>query len=45
MAEADKGVLKAIAEAKEPQKKGAYIKFTPECKAKVVKFASINGNS
>ena len=41
MAEADKEVLKAVAEAKEPQKKGPYIKFTPECKAKVARFASI----
>ena len=45
IAEGNKEVLKAVAEAKEPQKKGPYIKFTPEYKAKVVKFASINGNS
>ena len=38
-------VLKAVAEAKEPQKKGPYKKFSPEYKAKVAKFASINGNS
>ena len=43
--EANKEVLKAVTEAKEPQKKGPYIKFTPEYKAKVAKFASINGNS
>jgi len=45
IAEANKEVLKAVAEAKEPQKKGPYIKVTPEYKAKVAKFASINGNS
>ena len=28
IAEANKEVLKAVAEAKEPQKKGPYIKFT-----------------
>ena len=44
-AEANKEVLKAVAEAKEPQKKGPYIKFTPKYKAKVAKFVSINGNS
>ena len=42
IAEANKEVLKAVAEAKEPQKKGPYIKVTPEYKAKVAKFASIN---
>ena len=41
IAEANKEVLTAVAEAKEPQKKGPYIKFTPEYKAKVAKFASI----
>lgn len=45
IAEANKEVLKVIAEAKEPQKKGPYIKVTPEYKAKVAKFASVNGNS
>ena len=45
IAEANKKVLKAVAEAKEPQKKSPCIKFTPEYKAKVAKFASINGNS
>ena len=45
IAEANKEVLKAVAEAKEPQKKGPYIKFTAECKVKVAKFTSINGNS
>ena len=45
IAEANKEVLKAAAEAKEPQKKGPYIKVTPEYKAKVVKFVSNNGNS
>ena len=46
IAEANKEVLKAVAEAKEPQKKGPYINFTPEYKAYVVaKFAFINGNT
>ena len=45
IAEANKEVLKAVAGAKEPQKKGPYIIVTPECKAQVAKFASINGNS
>ena len=36
---------KRLAGAKEPQKKGPYIKVTPEYKAKVAKFTSINGNS
>ena len=45
IAEANKEVLKVVAGAKEPQKKGPYIKVTPEYKAKVAKFASINGNS
>ena len=45
IAEANKEVLKAVARAKEPQKKGPYIKVTPEYKVKVAKFASINGNS
>ena len=39
--EANKEVFTAVAEAKEPQKKGPYIKFTPEYRAKVAKFASI----
>ena len=34
IAEGNKEVLKAV-EAKEPQKKGPYIKFTPEYKEKV----------
>ena len=34
-AEAYKEILKAVAEAKEPQKKCPYIKFTLEYKAKV----------
>ena len=37
--------MKAVDEDKEPQKKGPYIKVTPEYKAKVAKFASVNGNS
>ena len=41
IAEASKEDLKAVAEAKAPQKKGPYIKFTPEYRAKVAKFASI----
>ena len=45
IAEANKEVLKAVAEAKEPQKKDPYIKFTMEYKAKVAKLTSINGNS
>ena len=49
IAEANKEVMKAVVEAKErvkePQKKGPYLKVTPKCKAKVVQFASINGNS
>ena len=46
IAEANKEVLKAVAEAKGPQKKGLYIKkFTLEYKENVAKFASINGNS
>ena len=45
IAEANREVLKAVAEAKEPRNKGPYIKVTPECKAQVAKFASINGNS
>ena len=43
--EANKEVLKAVAKAKELQKKRPYIKLIPEYKAKVAKFASINGNS
>ena len=43
--EANKEILKAVAEAKEPKRKRSYIKFTPEYKAKVAKFASINGNT
>ena len=45
IAEANKEVLKAVAGAKEQQKKGPYITVTPEHKAKVTMFASINGNS
>jgi len=45
IAEANREDLKAGAEAKEPQKKGTYMKVTPEYKAKVAKFALINGNS
>ena len=45
IAEANKEVLKAVAEVKEPEKKGPYIIVTPEYKAKIAKFASINGNS
>ena len=38
--------MKTIAAVdKEPQKNGPYLKVTPEYKAKVAKFASINGNS
>ena len=43
VAETNKEVLKAVAEAKEPKKKGPYIKVTQEYKAKVANFASING--
>ena len=49
IAEANKEVIKAVVEAKEqakePRNKGPYLKVTPEYKAKVVQFASINGNS
>ena len=46
IAEANKEVLKAVAEAKKPQKKGPYMKkLTPEYKAKVAKFAFISGNN
>ena len=46
IAEANKEVMKTIAAVdKESQKKGPYLKVTPEYKAKVAKFASINGNS
>ena len=49
IAEANKEVIKAVVkakeQAKEPQNKGPYLKVTPEYKAKVAQFASINGNS
>ena len=46
IAEANKEVMKTIAVVdKEPQKKGPYLKVTPEYKAKVAKFVLINGNS
>ena len=45
ISEANKEVMKTIAAVdKEPQKKGPYLKVTPEYKAKIAKFASINGN-
>ena len=45
IAEASKVVMKTIAAVdKEPQKKGPYLKVTPEYKAQVTKFALINGN-
>ena len=45
IAEANKEVMKMIAAVdKEPQKKGPYLKVTPEYKDQVAKFALINGN-
>ena len=41
IAEAKQEVLKAVAEAKAPQKKGPYIKLPPKYRAKVAKFPSI----
>ena len=45
IAKVNKEEMKMIAAVdKEQQKKGPYLKVTPEYKAKVVKFALINGN-
>ena len=45
IAEANKEVVRVITMDETPQKKGPYLKVIPECKVKIAKFASINGNS
>ena len=45
IAEANKEVVRVITTDETPQKKGPYLKVTPECNAKIAKFDSINGNS
>ena len=42
-AEANKDVLAAMKYV-EPKKKGPYIKISPECKARIAKYAIENGN-
>lgn len=43
IAEVNKDVLAAM-QYIEPKKKGFYIKISPECKVKIVKYAIENGN-
>ena len=43
IAEVNKDVLTAMQHV-QPKKKGPYIKISPECKAKIAKYAIKNGN-